>query len=174
MANPGDVIINTITKETITFTKTASVTEGKLLEFRLELAPGSTVPMKHVHTLQDEIFEVIHGKVNVEIGETGYVINPGEKVLMDKGKPHRWWNNNDEASVLTVSFVPALNTEDFFVEMFSLASKGRSKPNGAPTFLQAARMCGKYNIYHPVIPVSIQKFVSILFNILTKGVRTGK
>jgi len=25
-----------------------------------------------------------------------------------------------------------------------------------------------------VIPVSIQKFVSILFNILTKGVRTGK
>lgn len=168
MVNPGDVIINTITKETITFTKTASVTEGKLLEFRLELAPGSIVPMKHIHTLQDEIFEVIRGKVNVEIGDTGYVINPGEKVLMDKGKPHRWWNNNDEASVLTVSFVPALNTEDFFTEIFHLASSGKTRVNGAPTFLQAARMCGKYNIYHPVIPVILQKFVSYIFNIFSR------
>lgn len=174
MANPGDVIINTITKETITFTKTASMTEGKLLEFRLELAPGSTVPMKHVHTLQDEIFEVITGKVNVEIGKKHVILKPGERAVMPKGIPHRWWNDPGIASELTVRFEPAYNTEDFFTEIFHLASSGKTRANGAPTFLQAARMCGKYNIYHPMIPVSIQKFVSILFNILTKGVRTGK
>ena len=164
MAKPGEIIINTVTGETLTFLKTAEMTGGELLEFRLQLKPGSTVPMKHLHTAQDEIFEVISGTVNVEVGKTRFVINPGEKVLMNKGIAHRWWNNEAVTSTLTVSFKPASNTEDFFVEMFRLASAGKTKPNGSPTFLQAARMCGKYNIYHPVIPVFLQKFVSRIFN----------
>lgn len=170
MAKQGETIINTVTGETLTFQKTAAMTGGELLEFTLELEPGSTVPMKHVHTVQDEIFEVITGLVNVEIGKTRYVIKPGEKVLMNKGVPHRWWNDEGVTSVLTVSFIPAGNTEDFFVEMFGLASSGRTKPNGAPTFLQAARMCGRYNIYHPVIPVFLQKAVSLMFNLFKKKV----
>jgi len=169
MAKQGETIINTVTGETLTFQKTAAMTGGELLEFRLELEPGSTVPMKHLHTKQDEIFEVITGLVNVEIGKTKYVIKPGEKVLMNKGVPHRWWNDQGVTSALTVSFQPACNTEDFFVEMFRLASAGKTKPNGAPTFLQAARMCGRYNIYHPVIPVFLQKFVSSIFNLFQGG-----
>jgi quercetin dioxygenase-like cupin family protein len=170
MAKSGETILNTVTGETLTFKKTAAMTGGELLEFALELLPGSTVPMKHVHTEQDEIFEVISGLVNVEIGKTRYVIKPGEKVLMNKGVPHRWWNDEGVTSALTVSFRPACNTEDFFVEMFRLASTGKTKPNGAPTFLQAARMCGKYNIYHPVIPVFLQKAVSLMFNLFNKRV----
>jgi len=170
MAKPGETIINTVTGETLIFQKTAAMTGGELLEFRLELEPGSTVPMKHVHTEQDEIFEVITGIVNVEIGNTRQVIKPGEKVLMNKGIPHRWWNNEAVTSELIVSFKPAANTEDFFMEMFRLASTGKTKPNGAPTFLQAARMCGKYNIYHPVIPVFLQKAVSLMFNLFNKRV----
>jgi quercetin dioxygenase-like cupin family protein len=166
MAQPGQTILNTLTGETLTFTKTAAMTAGKLLEFRLTLDPGSAVPMKHVHTEQDEIFEVITGMVNVEIGKIMHVIKPGEKILMNKGIPHRWWNNEEFSSTLTVSFDPAGNTEDFFVEMFSLAAAGKTKPNGAPTFLQAARLCGKYNIYHPVIPVIFQKAASKFFNLL--------
>ncbi len=168
MAKPGETIVNTVTGETLTFQKTASMTGGELLEFHLQLKPGSTVPMKHRHTRQDEIFEVIRGTVNVEIGKTRHVIKPGEKILMNKGVPHRWWNSEAVTSELIVSFKPAADTEDFFVEMFCLASSGKTKPNGAPTFFQAARMCGKYNIYHPVIPVFLQKAVSLIFNLFDK------
>ena len=165
MAIPGQTIVNTVTGEILTFTQTAAMTAGRLLEFHLTLKPGSTVPMKHVHTTQDEIFEVISGRVNVEIGKIRHVINPGEKILMNKGIPHRWWNNDELSSTLTVSFDPAGNTEDFFVEMFSLAAAGKTKPNGAPTFRQALRMCGRYDIYHPWIPVFLQKAVSMIYNL---------
>ena len=160
MAQPNQTIINTITGETLIFTETAEMTRGKLLKFYLELSPGSTVPMKHIHTTQDEIFEVLKGRVNVEIGKTKHTINPGEKLVMPKNIPHRWWNDADMTSTLNVSFIPANNVEDFFVEVFSLASAGKTKPNGAPTLLQAIRMCGKYDIYHPSIPVFMQKAVS--------------
>lgn len=165
---PGQTILNTVTGETLTFTQTAAMTSGRMLEFHLSLDPGSTVPMKHIHTEQDEIFEVITGRVNVEVGKTRHVIKPGEKLLMNKGIPHRWWNDPELTSTLIVSFVPAVNTEDFFIEVFSLASAGKTKSNGSPAFLQAARMCGKYNIYHPVIPVFLQKIVSKLFNFFLK------
>ena len=164
MVKPGDVIVNTITKEIITFTQTAATTGGKLLEFRLELAPGSRVPMKHIHTLQDEIFEVITGRVNVEFGKQHVILNPGERAVMPRGIPHRWWNDPLQTSILTVKFDPAFNTEDFFTEIFQLASAGKTRPNGSPTLLQAAKMCGKYNIYHPFIPVFLQKSAYLFFN----------
>ncbi len=165
MASEGQTIINIATGETLTFTQTAAMTGGKLLSFNLILDPGSTVPMKHVHTEQDEIFEVISGRVNVEVGMKKHIINPGEKLVMPKNIPHRWWNEPDVTSTLNVSFTPALNTEDFFAEIFRLASAGKTKANGAPTLLQAVSMCGKYNIYHPVIPVFIQKLASKIINL---------
>ncbi len=160
MAKAGDIIHNSATGETITFTKTAAMTNGRLLEFGLLLEPGSKVPMRHIHTEQDEVFAVTKGRVNVEVGTKHIVINPGEKVTMPKGIAHRWWNDAELTSELTVSFMPACNTEDFFIEVFRLATADKTKPNGSPTFLQAAQMCGKYNIYHPVIPIVLQKVVS--------------
>jgi len=165
LAAKDQVIINTATGETLRFTETAAMTGGKLMKFHLTLAPGSAVPMKHHHTEQDEVFEVQTGCVNVEVGKQTIVIRPGQKAVMPKGIAHRWWNNSETTSTLLVSFMPAANTEDFFVEMFALATAGKTKPNGAPTFLQAARMCGKYNIYHPGIPVFLQKMVSMIFNL---------
>ena len=167
MAVKDQVIINTVTGETLRFTETAAMTGGKLLKFHLTLAPGSAVPMKHIHTEQDEGFEVLTGCVNVEVGKQTIVIMPGQKAVMQKGIAHRWWNNSETTSALYVSFTPAANTEDFFVEMFALATAGKTKSNGAPTFLQAARLCGKYIIYHPGVPVFVQKMVSMIFNLFT-------
>jgi hypothetical protein len=88
---------------------------------------------------------------------------------MPKKIPHRWWNDTTENARLTVTFIPANNTEDFFVEMFALASGGKTKSNGSPTFRQAAVMCGKYDIYHTKIPVILQKTVSALAKVTLKS-----
>lgn len=168
MAHKGQIIYNNVTGETITFLECAADTAGKLLAFELVLKPGSTVPMKHTHTEQDEVFETVSGEVNVTIGGDDKIINEGEKVVMPKNIPHKWWNATGNESKLIVSFSPACNTEDFFVEMFALANAGKTKPNGAPTFLQAAVLCGKYNIYHPTIPVFLQKTVSHIVRIFIK------
>jgi quercetin dioxygenase-like cupin family protein len=169
LAFKDQVITNPVTGETIRFIETAAKSGGNLLKFHLTLAPGSAVPMKHIHTEQDEVFEVLTGCVNVETGSRQVMLVPGEKAVMPKGIAHRWWNNSETESTLYVSFTPAANTEDFFVEMFALASAGRTKPNGAPKFHQAVRMCGKYNIYHPWIPVFVQRSISNLFNLFGKS-----
>ena len=160
MAIKGESIYNSITGETLTFLETASGTSGEKLVFDLVLKPGSKVPMKHLHSLQDEIFETVSGVVKVEVGGVQSQIRPGEKTLMPKMIPHMWWNPGKTEARLTVTFIPALNTEEFFVEMFALANAGKSLPCGSPTFKQAAVMCSKYNIYHPKIPVFLQKTVS--------------
>jgi quercetin dioxygenase-like cupin family protein len=162
LAYKGQTIYNSVTGETLTFLETATDTNGEKLVFDLVLKPGSTVPMKHTHTKQDEIFELVSGSVHIEVGAEHKLLMPGENAVMPKKIPHRWWNNHTENAKLTVTFIPAHNTEDFFVEMFALASGGKTKPNGSPTFRQAALMCGKYDIYHPKIPVILQKIVSAL------------
>lgn len=169
MAHKGQTIYNTVTGETLTFLQTAYDNNGERLVFELLLNPGSTVPMKHIHTEQDEIFEVISGEVNIEVGKKQRQLKPGDNALMPKKIPHRWWNQSSEKALLTVTFIPAHNTEDFFVEMFALASSGRTKKKGAPTFMQAAVMCGKYDIYHPKIPVIIQKMVSKIARMILKN-----
>lgn len=168
MAYKGQTITNKVTGEVITFLECASDSNGKRLTFELILSPGSTVPMKHIHTKQDEIFETLEGTVNVRIGNEDKVIPAGEQALMPKNIAHKWWNNSANEAKLKVTFLPAHNVEDFFVEMFSLANACRTKPNGAPTFLQAAVLCGKYNIYHPRIPIFLQRAVSGLTRIFIK------
>lgn len=168
MAKKGQTINNKITGETLTFLETSADTNGQRLVFDLLLEPRSCVPMKHIHTLQDEIFETLEGYVDVEVGNEQKKIHAGNKVLMPKSVPHKWWNSSGSNIRLTVTFIPAHNTEDFFVEMFELANSGKSKPNGAPTFSQAAVMCGKYDIYHPKIPVALQKIVSLITRVFVK------
>lgn len=168
MAYNGQTITNEVTGEILTFTQTAADTNGEKLVFDLILKPGSCVPMKHIHTTQDEIFETLEGYVDVEVGKEHKKILAGDKVLMPKSVPHKWWNSSGSNVRLTVTFIPAHNTEDFFVEMFALANSGKSKPNGAPTFSQAAVMCGKYDIYHPVIPVFLQKVASFIWRKILK------
>jgi quercetin dioxygenase-like cupin family protein len=169
LAYKGQTIHNNITGETLTFLETAADTNGEKLIFDLVLKPGSTVPMKHTHTKQDEIFELISGTVHIEVGAGHKLLKSGEKAIMPKKIPHRWWNDTNEEAKLTVTFIPAHNTEDFFVEMFALASGGKTKPNGSPTFRQAAVMCGKYDIYHPTIPVILQKTISALAKVILKS-----
>lgn len=165
MAEKGEIIYNNVTGEKITFIECAADTNGKSLLFELVLKPGSKVPMKHIHTEQNEIFEIISGKVEVVIGNRATSLNAGEKIVMPANIPHKWKNASIDEAKLLVSFNPAHNTEDFFVEMFALANAGRTKPDGAPRFLTAAVLCGKYNIYHPLIPIFLQKTVSRLIRV---------
>lgn len=169
MADKGQTIYNTVTGEALTFLQTAKDTNGEKLVFDLLLNPGSTVPMKHVHTMQDEIFEIVSGEVNIEVGKELKHLKAGDKAVMPKNIPHRWWNESSEEARLTVTFIPAHNTEDFFIQMFALASGGLTKKNGAPTFRQAAVMCRKYNIYHPKIPVIVQKAASLFARLFFKA-----
>ncbi len=61
MAQAGRVLVNPISGERFTFLKTAADTDGKLLQFDVELSAGGSVPGAHLHPVQEERFEVLEG-----------------------------------------------------------------------------------------------------------------
>ena len=89
MANSGQVIENG-RGHRITFVKTASDTNGELLEVEEFLKPGGLGPSEHIHLKQTEHFDVILGTMTAKIGEREQVVQAGGEVLVPVGTPHRW------------------------------------------------------------------------------------
>ena len=91
MVRPGHVMENPVSGEDrIVFTKTAQETGGEL--FALEVfirawAPGTP---EMVHPYQDERFEVLSGSLDFLVGGQQRRLQPGESLLIPKGRPHKW------------------------------------------------------------------------------------
>ena len=95
MIKAGDTLMNPVTKERMTFLKTAAETNGEYVLIELRAAPGAVVAAAHVHPHQTETFEVISGTLGAKIGrkkveavaEGVVVIEP--KVSTSGGTPAR-------------------------------------------------------------------------------------
>ncbi|MDH6196994.1 hypothetical protein M2272_003647 [Mycobacterium frederiksbergense] len=62
MARIGDEIEHPLTGERITFLETTASTGGEYLRFRLDVAPGGSIPNLHVHPGSQERFEIADGR----------------------------------------------------------------------------------------------------------------
>jgi mannose-6-phosphate isomerase-like protein (cupin superfamily) len=65
-----------------------------------ELEPHAKGPALHVHYAFDEMFEANEKPVSMQIGRDVFVLNPGEKLLVRRGVPHRMFNDSDSAVIL--------------------------------------------------------------------------
>ena len=68
MIQAGDTLYNPVTKERMTFLKTAADTNGEYVLIELSAAPGAVVAAAHVHPNQTETFEVIRGTLDAKVG----------------------------------------------------------------------------------------------------------
>ncbi len=73
-----------MTGERFTFTDTATTTGGELLASELGLRSGGQVPVPHVHPIQTERFEVLHGHMRFRIRWRTVVAGPGEVVEVSR------------------------------------------------------------------------------------------
>ena len=139
MVKSGDVLEHPVTGEKIIFRKTASDTNGELLQGDLYLQPGAFVAAEHIHPLQEERFEIIAGTLRGRVAGKEFVSGPGETVVVPKGAPHVWWNAGDQELHCLVDLRPALRIESFFESFFGLAQDGKVSPKtGLPNLFQMA------------------------------------
>jgi quercetin dioxygenase-like cupin family protein len=138
MAYAGQVIENPVSGERITFQRTASDTNGELLEFDVALAPDGHVPGMHVHPAQEERFEVLSGSVRFQKGLRRVTAETGDVVVVEPGKAHKFENVGDEGAVMRVEVRPALEMERLFETAVSLAEEGRVTSKGMPKPLDLA------------------------------------
>jgi quercetin dioxygenase-like cupin family protein len=172
MPTKGQVLTLPTNGNSYEYIETAKDTNGERVVMRATVySKGPNVP-NHIHTLQEETFEVVSGKLTVlENGRTR-VLSAGEQITLPKNKPHNHYNNHDEAVIYIQIVTPALDMDYLVETLLGLAADGKTK-NGKYGMVQQLVML-KYldsKGYLADIPITVQK---ILMNIVAPiGRRMG-
>jgi quercetin dioxygenase-like cupin family protein len=138
VAKSGDVIDNPVSGERVTFHQTAAETGGELLRWEHALRPGARVPYDHIHSVQEERFEVIAGTAMVRIGKNMKVFTAGDTLVIPAGATHGLANHGEDELRVMTELREAMNTEVYFETVFGLARDGKVGKNGVPNLLRAA------------------------------------
>ena len=159
MIEAGDMLVNTLTKERMTFLKTAAETGGEYVLIELSAAPGGVVAAAHVHPAQTETFEVLQGTLGVKVGRKKVEAKAGEVLVVEPGKAHKWWNAGGDELVFRCEVRPALQFEQLIETMFGLAADGKTNKKGMPNPIRLAVIANHHfgDVQLPVVPRWMQK-----------------
>jgi quercetin dioxygenase-like cupin family protein len=138
VAKSGDVIENPVSGERVSFRLVSAETEGALLRWEHALRPGARVPYDHIHSVQEERFEVVAGTATVRIGNETNVLKAGDSLIIPAGTAHGLANHGDDELLVLTELRPAMNTELYFETVFGLARDGKVAKNGVPNMLHTA------------------------------------
>ena len=99
--------------------------------------PGVGIP-PHVHEDEDEVFQVLSGKVEMNIDGKLSTLAAGDLVFCPRGVPHSWKVVGDQKAKAMLSIFPA-GLEQMFEELAEL-------PAGPPDLKKVAEICSTYNL----------------------------
>jgi quercetin dioxygenase-like cupin family protein len=159
MIKRGDTLTNPVTGEAMTFLTTSRETGGEYVEIELRAAPEAFVAAPHVHPAQTETFRVVSGALGVKVdGETRTAL-PGDVLVVEPGKAHKWWNAGESELVFRCEIRPALQFEGLIETMFSLAADGKTNKKGMPNPLRLAVIANAHfdTVVLPFPPVWAQR-----------------
>ena len=139
MIATGQSLTNPVTGETLVFRTTSAETDGERVVVEAYVEPHGAVAAAHVHPAQEELFEVLDGKLEFRLGKNRTLVaRPGDRVLVPAGTPHRFENIGEETARFTCEVRPALGFEQLIETMFSLAADGKVNKKGMPNPLRLA------------------------------------
>jgi len=157
--NPGDTLYNPVTGESMTFVTTARETGGEQVLIELEADPHAFVAAAHVHPAQTETFEVLQGTLGLKLGREKLEASAGDVVVVEPGRPHKWWNAGSSKLIFRCEIRPALQFEQLIETMFSLAADGKTNRKGLPNPFRLAVVARAHldTVVLPFPPVALQK-----------------
>jgi quercetin dioxygenase-like cupin family protein len=96
--------------------RTGADTDGELLEMEATYGGAGGMPPEHLHPHQDEHFEVLEGRVRVEVEGTELRYRAGEAFEILAGTRHRM--AADGPAKVRWQVRPALRTAEFFERLY--------------------------------------------------------
>ncbi len=114
-----------------------SETDNQIVEWVDNVDPGVGIP-PHVHTLEDEIFRVVRGEVEITVDGKATVLKEGDIAFAPKNVSHSWKVVGTKKAKMITSAFPA-GIEKMFRELAKL-------PPGPPDFENVAKICGDHGI----------------------------
>jgi quercetin dioxygenase-like cupin family protein len=159
MIEPGQTLYNPVTKEWMTFLRTAAQTGGDHVLIELRSEPGGFVAAAHTHPAQTETFEIVSGTLGAKVGREKVETHAGETLVVEPGTPHKWWNAGEDELVFRVEVRPALQFEQLIETMFGLAADGKTNKKGMPNPLRLAVIARHHfaDVNLPFPPPALQR-----------------
>ena len=125
---PGEGNHLIIGNSEITFKVVGTDTHGHLGLFENLIHPGGTTPELHIHRQMEEMFYVLEGEVEIQVGERIVQGQPGAFVLVPRNTPHTFSNRGTKPAKLLIMFCPAGEREKYFEGLAELLKEG-NKPS---------------------------------------------
>ena len=157
----GDSVGNSSSPRRFVFRTTTRETKGKRLTFDFYLQPSASVPVAHIHSIQEERIEVLEGTLVVIMSGEEVLLHPGDVAVVPPGTPHQAFNRADIEMHALVNVVPSGNLDMFFVQLER--SGVRMDPPAVPAGLQFMRFMQEYEAsYMASLPISAQRVLAFL------------
>jgi len=102
-----------IVGDTYTFLLTGAQTGGACTVFRARVPPGKGPP-PHVHHREDEIFQVLKGRMHFEVGGRTLAAGPGDVVFATRDVPHVFRNAGETDAEMIITCIPG-GIDGFFL-----------------------------------------------------------
>ena len=136
-------IFNPIFKDTCTFLKTSAETGGQLSDMMVELGGHGGNPM-HKHSKFAETFIVWEGELGLLYKKRKVILTAGEKLTVEKGEPHCFFNPTNNPVKFQVQFSPGHEgAENMLRILYGMAADGTTDKKGIPKSLQTIAILGE-------------------------------
>ena len=131
------IILNPLFKDTVTFVKTSSESDGKISELEITLQSGGKNPI-HYHKSYSETFTAIDGEAGIGLGKkVKKILNPGESYTVEPNTLHYWFNPTDREIKFRVEIKPGHEGfENSLRILYGMAADGLTDNNGIPKSIQ--------------------------------------
>jgi quercetin dioxygenase-like cupin family protein len=110
-------------------------TNGRMSVISSVIPAGTGIPT-HIHSREDEIFEMTEGELELTVNGEVHVLKKGDMAFLPKGQPHGFKAVQDAS--MWVTLVPG-GAENMFVDLAAL-------PPGAPDMNEITRIALGYGI----------------------------
>jgi quercetin dioxygenase-like cupin family protein len=139
--------------------RTAADTEGAAVRVETAVRPGGFVAAAHVHPFQTERFEVLSGTLGLALRGKAITARPGEKLTIEPGTAHKFWNAGEDELRFLTEITPALEFESLIETMFALAAAGKTDRRGMPNPLRLAVIAKAHfdTVRLPFPPAALQR-----------------
>ncbi|GAA4828989.1 cupin domain-containing protein [Algivirga pacifica] len=121
----------------ITIKLTGKDTNGLFTLVEQNNPPGTVVP-PHIHTREDEVFQVIEGMVEFHFEEQIHVLQSGDSIFLPRNHMHFFKVLGEQPAKVSLSIFPA-GIEDMFEELATL-------PEGPPDIEKVKGICSRYGV----------------------------
>jgi quercetin dioxygenase-like cupin family protein len=155
-----DIIFNPIFKDTCIFLKTAAQTNGEYSAMEVMLGARGGNPL-HRHTAFTETFTVLEGELGLVVNGRNRVLRAGERVIVQKGEPHRFYNPGTAEARFHLQFTPGhTGAERMLRIVYGLARDGETDGKGIPKSLLTTALLlemgdsglpGMLSVFSPVL-----------------------